>query len=169
MATAFCADVPLIAPTAPVTTPIQATGQEPMIIRAMTVNAPGSLVVQIVGDPVMSRMVVTPGFRLGVGATMRLGISSIGTDQNQDGVDDALASALGLPQHEMDNDHDGVSNAVEKRQGSNPFAADSDGDGVIDGWDPAPLDRAIKTPLTTTTGDATPPVITIISPTVTLL
>ena len=89
-------------------------------------------------------------------------------DTNDDGILDGPSITAGINATNMDQDGDGLSNADERLRGTNPFNPDSDGDGSNDMVDGDPLNPA-RTSLPPTSGDVTPPVITIESPRVTPL
>lgn len=94
------------------------------------------------------------------------GLTDLGevADSNGYGIQDILATTLGLSLSSNDTDGDGVSNSVEMANGTSPLTADSDGDGVADNLDAYPLDpeRTIFTP--GGAGDTTAPLITLLEP-----
>lgn len=89
-------------------------------------------------------------------------------DTNDDGILDGMSVRNGIDPINTDQDGDGLSNADERLRGTNPFNPDSDGDGSNDSLDKDPLNPN-RTTLPPTTGDVTPPVITIETPRVTPL
>lgn len=85
-------------------------------------------------------------------------------DMNQDGLSNDLSDGAGIDSDNPDVDGDGVSNVDELLAGTDPFVADSDSDGYDDDVDAFPLDASRHT-LTATSGDTTPPTITLSEPT----
>ena len=85
-------------------------------------------------------------------------------DTNGDGVPDGAAVALGISPTSLDVDGDGVTNTTERSVGTDPLRPDTDGDGSSDGTDCFPLDSTQSTCLVPTTGDVTPPLITLLEP-----
>ena len=118
------------------------------------------------------------GFTLGYGtgaedpdqdglATARewmLGSDPWAFDTNGDGLGDGQALAIGRSATSFDLDGDGVLNATEIARGTDPFLADTDGDGVGDQADCFPLDPT-RNSCPPTSGDTTPPIITLTEPT----
>jgi hypothetical protein len=88
----------------------------------------------------------------------------LNSDTNGDGISDSVSVANGLSPTTNDTDGDGVINAAEIAAGTNPLVADSDGDGVNDGQDVFPLDPDRSMPSGGSTGDTTPPLITLLEP-----
>jgi hypothetical protein len=86
-------------------------------------------------------------------------------DSNNDGILDGAAVGSGLSPTNSDMDGDGVSNANELAGGSDPFRADTDGDGIADGTDCFRLDPSRSQCPPPTSGDTTPPTITLTEPT----
>ena len=82
-------------------------------------------------------------------------------DSNGDGLSDGEDVAAGFSPTSSDVDGDGLSNTWELAHGTDPLNADTDRDGVNDGVDPLPLNPAVTGG---TSGDTTPPVITLIEP-----
>jgi len=93
------------------------------------------------------------------------GTDPLDADSNDNGLTDGIE--VGLPEAgaNADEDGDGLSSAAEIAKGTDPFLADTDGDGFNDGVDAFPLDPTRHDPLTPTSGDTTPPVITLTEPT----
>ena len=142
----------------------------PINVNGIVVNPGGEL--QILSWGTDARVVLRGGTILSNGSSARIQQAptdvSLTQDSNADGIKDADAKRQGLPILKGDSDGDGVGNAVEVANGTNPLAPDSDGDGVNDRLDRAPLDNTVGG-LSGSAGDTTPPVITILSPAVTLL
>ena len=91
------------------------------------------------------------------------GTDPLVADTNGDGVGDGDEFLAGADGSILDSDQDGVSNQVEILAGTDPFKADTDGDGTNDGADAFPLDPT-RTTLGPTSGDTTPPTITLTRP-----
>jgi alpha-tubulin suppressor-like RCC1 family protein len=94
-----------------------------------------------------------------------LGTDPLNADTNGNGLPDGVDAAAGQPAAHPDPDGDGVPSARETATGTDPYRADTDGDGVPDGADLFPLDPTRSALPPPTSGDTTPPVITLIEPT----
>jgi uncharacterized delta-60 repeat protein len=70
----------------------------------------------------------------------RLGTSPTDPDSDDDGVADGAEVAAGTDPLDADSDDDGLNDSAETAAGTNPLDADSDDDGVRDGADAFPLD-----------------------------
>ncbi len=86
------------------------------------------------------------------------------SDGNGDGVGDSVAIQTGISATSLDTDGDGISNAQELLNRTSPILADTDGDGVNDVLDPFPLDVSRWATPASTSGDTSPPQITLITP-----
>ena len=85
-------------------------------------------------------------------------------DSNDNGLSDGIDLEFGQSPLVLDTDGDGISNTNELALGSDPLGNDTDGDGIVDGVDVFPTDPTASTWPTPSPTDATPPVITIVSP-----
>ncbi len=129
---------------------------------AQALTADGSLLV----DAAIAWAVASDGDRDGLTflEEFRFGTSPTDPDSNDDGLLDGTAVDSGVSPSNTDSDGDGLTNAQELTKGTDPFQFDTDGDGVGDAADCFPLD-ATRTCPSPTTGDVTPPVITLTEPT----
>jgi hypothetical protein len=93
------------------------------------------------------------------------GSDPLNPDSNGDGVSDGVEAVNGLAPNNPDTDGDGVPNWLEVLRLTDPFNADTDGDSVNDGADAFPLDPDRSSPPSPTSGDTTPPTITLTEPT----
>ena len=91
-----------------------------------------------------------------------LGSDFFDFDTNEDGISDGVTHALGLDPSSSDPDGDGLTTAQEQTLGTSTVHSDTDGDGLPDNVDPNPTNAAVF--LTSTNGDVTAPVITLILP-----
>jgi alpha-tubulin suppressor-like RCC1 family protein len=93
------------------------------------------------------------------------GTDPLDFDSDDNGLSDGIEASQPDGATTPDTDGDGVPNVLEVEAGTDPFETDTDGDAYDDKVDAFPLDPTRHDPPAPTSGDTTPPVITLTEPT----